>query len=484
MIDRLIKKETDLNCAIFRPYGLTANSDVVCLCSGGVDSTVLLTLLSSFQKTMGFKLRALHFNYHLRGAESDRDQNFVEGLCQKMGVELIVQSCFLPDTKKSVQEKARNARLDYLKVINAKSPGSFFFLGHQANDQVETLLMRSERGAFFRGLSGMDIISTDHGLTLCRPLLFFPRDEIVRYASENQIAFVSDSSNAQTFYSRNKVRHGLLLDFLKEDSDFLEKALVFAAQMKKEHKNLEGQAQEFLQNELHSAKTNQGAAIFYLPYKKLMALSLSQLFTVCESIVQKISETDFFGFGSFCEWKNLIQNKTAFERAFGSCLLGKSDDFVYWLKKPSELTLPILLAGEGLHPVGNGLVNLKKIKSLPQSLQSRGSLFEERELYFSIQSNEASLYVRPLIPGDRFSPFGMKGKLKKVGDFLTDKKIPLYRRRGLRVLVSKNYAEEKIIAILGIEVDDRYQFQAGQDCYSIGFTSKVLIDEKLANPVI
>lgn len=209
-------------------FGFEKGLPVACLVSGGIDSMVLLELLARKQKEVAkdavpfFPLTVIHFNHHLRGAESDRDEQFVQAEAAKRGLPVIVRH--LPVKKGSgIQNRAREMRLKAVKSISAETATRCFFLAHQADDQAETVVMRYLRGAGLRGLKGMERESRiEGGILLVRPLLFTPRKAIEAFARREGVSFVTDSSNKKNRYWRNRIRHQLIPELKKGYPELLE----------------------------------------------------------------------------------------------------------------------------------------------------------------------------------------------------------------------------------------------------------------------
>ena len=184
--------------------------------SGGADSVVLLHVLNTLKDKMKFTLRAVHVNHMIRGEESIRDQNFSVELCKKMGIEIdvIQKDCpaFAKSHKLSLEESARTLRYEAFRSILEKMPNSKIAVAHNMNDNTETMLMRLLRGTSAYGLRGMDICHEN----IIRPLLFCAREEIETYAEKNNLSFITDSSNSDLNYTRNKIR-GELIPHIKEE---------------------------------------------------------------------------------------------------------------------------------------------------------------------------------------------------------------------------------------------------------------------------
>lgn len=211
---KLLQSKVEKN---IRQMGLIAPNDIVYVgLSGGADSVCLFDILFNLQKKIGFTLKACHYNHNLRGEEGLGDQKFVEDLCQKKGVELVVGEW--KDQKKIKNElEAREARYGFFESIFTIDRGEKIALAHNANDLCETFFMRIIRGS---GLSGMRSIPAFRKKFI-RPLLPFSRSDILAYLKSHQIDFKEDLSNINTKYFRNEIRHQLLPQLIKYNPNLL-----------------------------------------------------------------------------------------------------------------------------------------------------------------------------------------------------------------------------------------------------------------------
>lgn len=190
--DTLVKK-----CKVRRGDCITAGV------SGGADSVCLLLLLDELRHELGFGLRAVHVHHGLRGAEADADAGFTEALCEERGIPFslarVDAGAVARSEGLSVEEAARNARYDALR---AQAGGGLIAVAHHADDQAETILMNIVRGTGLAGAAGMDYRNGD----IIRPLLDVTREEIEEYLKVKGQAWRTDSTNADTDITRNKVR--------------------------------------------------------------------------------------------------------------------------------------------------------------------------------------------------------------------------------------------------------------------------------------
>jgi tRNA(Ile)-lysidine synthase len=184
--------------------------------SGGADSKCLFDILFKLQEKLKFKLAACHFNHKMRGEDSNRDQKFVQEICIERGVELKIGRHTGKSALKSELE-ARKVRYAYFEKILASGGGVKMALAHNANDYAETFLMRLIRGT---GLKGMRSIPLQRK-KFFRPLLPFTRKQILSYLEAEKLSFVTDSSNQNTKYFRNNIRHNLLPQIVQLNPNFM-----------------------------------------------------------------------------------------------------------------------------------------------------------------------------------------------------------------------------------------------------------------------
>lgn len=212
--------------AYCKKEGLIApGSTVFCAVSGGVDSVVLLDILLSLRERLGFSLQAAHFNHRLREDASDRDEAFVRALCQSRGVPLTVSSADVraraEKTGESIEQAARALRYAFFETLRGTVATA-----HHADDNAETILLHLVRGTSLAGLCG---IAPKRGQFI-RPLLCATRAEIERYAKQRALAFVEDSTNAEDFCVRNRLRHHVM-PLLREENPALSARLLTASRL-------------------------------------------------------------------------------------------------------------------------------------------------------------------------------------------------------------------------------------------------------------
>ena len=208
---------------------------VVIALSGGADSVSLLHAMKQLSGRLGVEVSACHINHHIRGEESDRDMRFCEELCRRLGIPLVIREAdvlALQQKHESLEECARRVRYDFFAEV---SGGKKLATAHNSNDCAETVLLNMMRGTGLKGLCGVPPVRGN----IIRPLIYCTRADVEEYCRSNDLTWVTDSTNLDTDYTRNKIRHIILPEMLKingslfptmnrmerslrSDSDFLE----------------------------------------------------------------------------------------------------------------------------------------------------------------------------------------------------------------------------------------------------------------------
>ena len=186
--------------------------------SGGADSSALLHYL----KGKCTNLLAVHVNHMIRGEEADRDEAFCRSVCEKYGVELLVFRVDVPrlarERHQGLEETAREERYRIFRQILKSSPKyKCIVTAHNANDNAETVIFNLTRGSGLNGLCGIKPVYEN----VYRPLIYSSREDIIKYCSDNNIEYVTDSTNLDTDYTRNRIRHAVIPELLKINPGFL-----------------------------------------------------------------------------------------------------------------------------------------------------------------------------------------------------------------------------------------------------------------------
>ena len=219
-MDRLLKAVQDA----VKKYDMLICADKITVAlSGGADSVVLTHALYTLRRFYGYQLSAVHLNHNLRGEESQRDERFVRDFCEKLNLPLIVYSediaAGAAAAKRGVEEYARGRRYTLFCGLCEES-NSLLATAHNADDAAETLIFNITRGS---GIAGLCALKPTRG-NIIRPLINVPRAEIERYAAENNLEFVTDSTNLSDDYTRNNIRHNIIPQLKAINPSFLSAA--------------------------------------------------------------------------------------------------------------------------------------------------------------------------------------------------------------------------------------------------------------------
>lgn len=219
-----------------KKYSLIEKGDRVLLgISGGPDSVALLHFLFRLKKRLKFSLFLGHLNHGLR-KEAGEDAGFVKELAKSFSLPLTVGKRDLSKVRKpSLEEKARDARYQFFAQVAKKYRVNKIALGHNLDDQAETILLRIIRGSGLLGLGGIKFkrsLKDNSEVQIIRPLLSVSRKEILDYLKERKLSFVTDSSNISPIYLRNRIRWEILPLLAKYNSQIKEslERLAFACQ--------------------------------------------------------------------------------------------------------------------------------------------------------------------------------------------------------------------------------------------------------------
>jgi tRNA(Ile)-lysidine synthase len=219
--------------------------DRICVAiSGGADSVALLLAIhaanTAKRDALGVGLSAVHVHHGIRAGEADADQQFVEALCNRLDVPLHLHSASIPErvakTRETIEEAARNVRYDYFASLIATGEADAILTAHTLDDQAETVLMKLLRGAWTEGLSAIHPVVQVPGAhpgKILRPLLNTRRSEIEAYLNQLNQPWREDSTNTDTAYTRNRIRHELMPQ-LRKYNPSLDQTLANLAELARE----------------------------------------------------------------------------------------------------------------------------------------------------------------------------------------------------------------------------------------------------------
>ena len=216
---------TDLQKQLKQYDMIQPGDTVTCAVSGGADSVALLFGLYLLKEKLSIDLRAAHFNHHLRGEESDRDEQFVRQGCDRYDIPLTVGEGNIVPGKKGLEAAARDARYAFLRTLPGK-----IATAHTADDNAETVLMHLVRGTGLKGLGGIAPVNGP----FIRPLLTVTRQQVESFVQEYCLSFVEDSSNKSDDFLRNRLRHHVMPLLKAENPKFAENTSAMALRLRQD----------------------------------------------------------------------------------------------------------------------------------------------------------------------------------------------------------------------------------------------------------
>ena len=207
---------------------------VTCALSGGADSVALLFALYLLKDKLNIQLSAAHFNHHLRGEESQRDENFVRDFCDRYDIPLTVGHGTIVPGKKGLEAAARDARYAFLRSLPGK-----IATAHTADDNAETVLMHMVRGTGLKGLGGIAPVNE----SVIRPMLTCTRQDVEDFCAEWCLNFITDSSNEGDDFLRNRLRHHVMPLLKQENPRLAENTSAMALRLRQDESCLSSLAE-------------------------------------------------------------------------------------------------------------------------------------------------------------------------------------------------------------------------------------------------
>lgn len=413
------------------------NSTVIVGLSGGIDSMVLLDILT----LLGYNCIAAHCNFHLRNDESDRDEKFVKNWCKTIDTQYTSINFdtkqYAADRKISIEMAARELRYCWFEAIRNEYQANYIAVAHHKDDSVETLLLNLIRGTGIKGLTG---ISPKNG-HIVRPLLCLSRNEIESYISERDIPYVTDSTNHEDIYLRNSLRLNVipLLETLnpsvretifRTSRNLTEAEKIYSESIQKSISKVFNDNKIYIDELKRTA--SQRSVLFELltPYS-FTPSTIEDIYESIDSISGKIFYSDVnsdLGKKGY----RLIKDRNIFLLdALTEC---NNKDKTFLIEEgASEILEPIRLI----------------IRILNSSDEIK---YHRNILYLDEEKIKYPLELRRWRAGDWFIPFGMKGR-KKLSDYFTDHKFTLKDKAEAWILTSG----EDIVWLVGERNDDRFK---------------------------
>lgn len=433
-------------CTTIEKHNLLKNGDKVLVAlSGGADSVCLLNILNDLKEIYGIKIYAAHLNHMLRGEDADGDEQFAKDLCKQLNIPFFSKKVnvinYAKENMQTTEEAGRNLRYEFFSEICMEHKIDKIATAHNQNDNVETVVMRFIRGTGLYGLAGIPYKNKN----IIRPVLDLSRNEIEEYLSLSKSNFVTDKSNLEPVYSRNKVRLNLIPEIENEYNPHFKETLSGNIET---FKNATDYLKKITKEKAEKLVCFKGT----YAYIKLCDLKNEHTF-IKSSIIHYILEM-------YSKEKQVTSERvkdiillTETEKGsvdfskelYVSVMYGKlyfimrkdKNNFFYNVQIPSctyikECNLTV------------------KIDFTENVVKSKKSLYVDYD-----EIDGKTVTIRNRKDGDFFYPSGMKGK-KKLKDFFIDEKIPFFLRDEVPIVAIDN----EIVCVGNYRVSEKYKVKS------------------------
>lgn len=406
---------------------LSEQKTIVVGFSGGYDSMCMLDVLHRISQKTPFRLIALHINHNWRPKEAEIEQQNCENYCKSKNIELIVEQ--LDDTVAKTETAARDKRRELFKKYYKKYNADGLFLAHTKSDNTETILYRLSKGTGVKGLCGILENSEYDNVQIYRPLMEFSRKDIMRYCHTNKLVPNNDSSNFDTKYARNFLRHQIVSE-LKTINPNIDDVILNLSKIAQSEQNI---IKEYLK-QIKTDIEQDGCVLT----QKFVALSKDvQNKYILDFLVENNLDYDSKKVEEIFEFVN----KNAHSKAGKTLSLTKdlwllvSKEKICTIKnlEPAKTVPAVKINKCGVFETGGRVFKIEKYNKAEQPKFPKEN---ELKAYVSLPDTFA-LELRTRVDGDVIQPFGMEGSMKLKKLFI-NKGVEKFKRDDIILLCKDN----------------------------------------------
>lgn len=437
-------------------YGMIKSGDkIVVGVSGGPDSITLLHLLLRYSRHYGIQLIAAHLNHNFRPGYAEKEAEYVEEFCRERGIRCIAEFVDVPEMAAveglSSEQAGRKARYHLFNRVMAQERFNKIAVAHNLNDQVETVVMRLIRGSGVEGLGGIKPVRGN----VIRPLLDVPRPLIEKYCDQNALEPVTDKSNFQPVYFRNRIRLELLPYLRDKYNNNIDRAVLGMAEILR-------QENDFL-SQLSRQEFNRLASCISTDRLEFCIADLFELHTALRRRVLRMAVEHLRGNVDNLELTHVRHMCTLLEAGKtgkrislpGGLTAGIEYERFFIFRGQAgqnsmDTVYKLVIPGETYINETDGVIEAH-IMGADEYLRER-DLAHNNRVFLDLDITGRNLVVTGRKEGDTFKPFGMNGT-KKIKDFFIDLKIPRDRRDIIPILRN----DTGIIWVAGYRIDQRFK---------------------------
>ena len=419
--------------------------------SGGADSVSLLFVLKHLEHELGISVEAAHCNFHLRGAESVRDEEFCKQLCERLSVPLHLihfdTQAYADLHRVSIEMAARDLRYGYFENLRRDIEAQDICVAHHRDDSVETVLLNLVRGTGLRGLRG---IQPRNG-NIIRPLLSLSREDIVQYLGALGESYVIDSTNLHNDVKRNKIRLDVM-PLLRELNPSVSQSIFESSLRVGEALKVFDEAMKRSIADVTATSPSHHLTISP-PHHLVISVERLKKQPSPEYTLHEILSSRGF-------------TSAQIEQIYGSldtCSAGKiiaSDSHELAFDRGSLLVQPrtnVADAARSMRIPETGTYVFSDSLKIKVAAEDCGDDYVPSRaadcVCLDASDIKFPLTLRHIEQGDRFVPFGMNG-MKLVSDYLTDRKKNVFEKRAQLVVTD---AQQRIVWLVGERTDNRFR---------------------------
>lgn len=436
-------------------YNLIEDGDKIVLgLSGGPDSVCLLHILYRLKEKMNIEVYAAHLNHQIRGLEAQKDALYISQICEDLGITSFVKAINVPEYCKeqgvSLEEGARTLRYEMFEEIKQKTKSNKIAIGHNRNDQAETVLMRIMRGTGLQGLRGIEYIRDNE---IIRPILDIERSEIEAYCEKYELNPRIDKTNLESIYTRNKIRLELI-PYMKDNfnPNVIESIVRMTNSLKSDSDYIDLEAEKSFK-EVSTLKEN--SVEISLP-------KYSNLHNAIKVRVLRSAIKHIIGDTNFVDQKHIEDIiELECESKLNKMLNLPRGIFAYRRKNIIILTTKEIVSEEidfCYNIPSNGFIKIKELNLVLETQKMSIDRYKSIKLDkaskgFDFDKIKGGIVVRSRKQGDKIK---LAGGSKKVKDLFIDLKIPREDRCKVPVITD----DEGILCVGDYKTSENYKIDS------------------------
>ena len=420
--------------------------------SGGPDSVCLLHVLNRLKKDFNIEIYAAHLNHQIRGIEAQKDALYVSKLCEDMGIIFFVKSINVPkyceNEGLSLEEGARKLRYEMFYEIKDKIKANKIAIGHNLNDQAETVMMRIMRGTGLKGLKGIDYIRDN---CIIRPILDVERNEIEEYCEAYNLNPRIDKTNLENIYTRNKIRLDLL-PYMKDNfnSNVIESIVRMSNSLKSDNDYIEEEAE---------AKFRE---VSNIKEKGFVEINLDDFVCLHDAIKVRVlrnSIKHILGDTNFVDQRHIEDIMSLEDNSKVNKMLTLPRNIFVYRKKDSIILTNEEIVNEEIefyyNVPSNGFIKIKELKQIIETQVMSIDRYKSMKLDnsskgFDFNKVKGGIVIRSRRQGDKIK---LAMGSKKVKDLFIDLKIPREERCKIPIITDS----EGIICVGDYKISENYK---------------------------